>query len=80
LTIAIGFFPLLKNLDFSNTSLDRHAEMEEKILMISATLSLDVLEFEESLSFRTLGINLLTIPFLKELFFLFMLIISQPDL
>jgi len=76
LTIAIGFFPLLKNLDFSNTSLDGCTGMEEEILTISAALSLDILEFQEGLSFRNLGVNSFTMLFLKELLSLFMLIIS----
>jgi len=73
------FFPLPKNLDFSNTSLDGHTGIGREILTISAALFLDVLEFEEGLIFGTLEVNLFAIPFLKELLSLLMSIIFQPD-
>jgi len=66
LFIVVSSFPLLKNLDFFNTSLDGYARMGEGSLMISAILSLDELEFDNVLVFGTLGVNLLATLFLKE--------------
>jgi len=72
----IGFFPLLKNLDFSNIFLDGYAGIEGERLTISTVLSLDEPVFDEVLTFGTLGVNLLMTLFLKELLLLSVLMVS----
>jgi len=62
LIIAMSFFSLPKNLYFSSTSLGGES------LIISATLSLDLLELDDTLVFGTLDKNLLEILFLNEMF------------
>jgi len=66
LAFAIVFFFLLKNLDFSKTSLGRQAGIGGKNLTISATLFLDLPKVEPELFFRTFGINLFEILALKN--------------
>ena len=75
LAFVIELLSLLKNLDFSNISLDRHIEIRGKSLMILslmilAALSLFLPEVEPKLIFRDLGVNLLTTVFLKKLIIL----------
>ena len=70
LAFVIEFLSLLKNLDFSNTFLDGHTEIEGESLIISAALLLFLPKVKPKLIFGALEVNLFTTVFLKELLYL----------
>ena len=58
----VDFLPFLKNFDFSKTFLDKYTKIK-----ISVTFPLDLFKNELILTFRDLGVNLLTTTLLKEI-------------
>ena len=80
LAFAIIFFLFSKNLDFSNTFLNRWAGIGKGSLIILTALPLDSSEVKAELNFGAFSVNLFTTLDLNKLMYLSVESKSHPDL